>query len=126
MSLHVKTDDYHGPDRRGSRTTPVILYLILILLVLLTVAGVRAGVVLHDQSNETREAAILNCESLNTVIDVQRGIIARDIRQTEQTDPALFPQIPPEEFQKLIDEAVKRQLEDQGMLVPIDCESRFE
>lgn len=88
---------------------------------------------------DLRDANVRGCERQNEIkaalnVRIRQDIsdAHRDIRTTERTNPALFPDIPLEKFQQLIDRRVRRlknrvdALREQiPATIPSDCEAAY-
>jgi hypothetical protein len=78
-----------------SRYAPSIAFLALILIAALGFARIE-------------NARYDGCQGGNLLRAGLRATEESNIKTTEATDPALFPNIPPAEFERLVDESVDR------------------
>ena len=106
-------------------------------LLILVVAIVLGGIAKF--TGDLNEASIKNCVDNNHTRAAQRRSLHRaidaskqDIRDARSTDPALFPDIPPAKFAKLIKESVEKihdanegRREDLAKLDRVACKKRF-
>ena len=100
-----RAEDQEVIVRRLASVTLLVLTAVLAVLSVVNsfVAADRA----RQQSYELRESQITACrKNGNTLREGLRDFISSQIQNVKQTDPALFPYIPRETFDALIDERV--------------------
>jgi hypothetical protein len=102
---------------------PFVGEVVIFIIVIITV-----GLLYINQSNISNdiiESQFVACQRGNDLREVLIDNIKSQKVQTRNTDPALFPQIPPNQFRLLIDEALARYDEQIESLSPVNCLEAF-
>jgi hypothetical protein len=132
---------YLGPERRGEDLTPAeleeaermhrlrnrlgwtLLSLVAILAVLSILNTVVSAHRAQTQAFSNRELAFTACvESGNPLRQGLSDYVDSQITQTRRSDPALFPDIPPKVFARLVRKQITRlqSLRDENF-APVNC-----
>lgn len=100
------------------------LFVVIALGVLGTLVGVAASNALFGgvTTQELQEKLIDNCEITRSPL---RSYFEGEIAATEATAPSLFPDIPPEVFERLIDEKVARLQKLVDTFDPRSCTEQY-
>lgn len=72
-----------------------------------------------------REAQVESCERNNDTRRALIGSLRKQNHDSRQTDPSLFPDIPPDRFQELVQQQIKTNQETIKTLQPVDCEAAY-
>ena len=94
------------PGPRGAGT--LLLWALLgvgVALLIVTWAEVKK---VEEFSEDIREYAIIACERNNDIRAVVRSIVQAEVEQSSSLPPSFFPDIPPAEFERLLEEEAAR------------------
>lgn len=85
------------------------------------------SVAITDDTDEVRAAAVKNCEDLVAVETILAERIEKNIKETKETPRSFFPDIPPDDFDRLVDRQIRQSKRDIDDLTPIEsCAERFD
>lgn len=117
MNIEAKT---------SKRTRRVVIVLVLSIMGSCILLG-GALYAKSQQDNSLRAGLIEGCKTNgNPLRAAVRGILEDEIAQSESADlEKFFPQIPPEELEKLIREQNEKREERIAQLQPVNCEAQY-
>jgi hypothetical protein len=125
MTTERRTDRQYRRDSDRARWRRD---LILVSALLILIFG---GVIyLRSQERDRTEdlvvrAGTLNCDDLSALTDYLIAEVGEEIRKTRNANPALFPDIPPAKFHRLIERQIRNQRQDRRDLPQVNCTVRF-
>lgn len=101
-------------------------WIFYVIVCALAIGGVLIGVVLGGRGVSAAELQSKLIESCQTTRQPLQAYFEGEIAATEATSPSLFPDIPPEVFQRLIDEKVARLQALVDTFDPRSCAEQYE
>jgi hypothetical protein len=113
---------HHRPSNPGSFVAPYLLVALTILLglTIYQVAETRTF------STDLRDGLVKSCEKNgNPLREAVQTILQEQIEQSERTPRSFFPDIPPDVFDRLIEEQRERNEEIIERIEPVDCPALY-
>jgi hypothetical protein len=124
--MRQAVQDWHNGKRGRAikgflkREWPVIAWLVSFTLIAIGIFQVS-----NFQEN-LRDATVGGCERQNEVREALRSQLTSEIRESQAVDSRkIFPNVPPEELQRLIRESNERLREQRARIPDADCQAIY-